>query len=112
MPASAGDETDWTNPWNARHQPLYLAESACFRRSRGALSCITCHPPHQQVSRDPSFYDQRCKVCHASPKHRTTVSWACSACHMPAVSPGPHLRFANHWIGVYAKDRPLRPLVR
>ncbi len=112
-PAAAGDDTDWTNPWNTRHQPLYLAQSACFRRSQGRLSCLTCHSAHAPLSRDTAAYDRACSSCHARPRHRSVIAGrACISCHMPAVVPQAHLRFANHWIGVYAPERPLRPAAR
>jgi hypothetical protein len=109
-PAATGDDTDWTNPWNARHQPLYLAESACFKKSSGALSCLTCHPAHTRVARAAAEYDARCASCHPAVKHRTAVDGrSCSRCHMPVVAPSPYLSFANHWIGVYENGNPLRP---
>lgn len=111
-PAASGDDTDWTNPWNARHQPLYLAESACFRESQGKLSCFTCHAPHREMSRDAAAYGKVCASCHARPRHRAATNAAkgtCVSCHMPAVRPQPNLEFANHWIGVYAAGAPLRP---
>ena len=112
-PAAAGDDTDWTNPWNTRHQPLYLAESACFEKSKGKLSCFACHPAHTPLSRNAADYDRRCSGCHVKPRHRTVVAGrACVACHMPVVEPQPNLRFANHWIGVYAERRTLRPIAR
>jgi hypothetical protein len=111
-PAAAGDDTDWTNPWNTRHQPLYLSQSACFQKS-AALSCLTCHAPHAPLSRMPADYDRRCASCHAKPKHRAAIARrSCVACHMPAVEPQANLRFANHWIGIYASGKPLRPAAR
>ncbi len=113
-PAAAGGDTDWSNPWNARHQPLYLSQSSCFRNSKGALSCLTCHPAHAELSRDAASYNRRCIGCHAKPKHRTAVAaQSCAGCHMPAVVPlsvegRPALRFANHWIGIYSGN-PLKP---
>lgn len=109
-PAAAGDDTDWTNPWNTRHQPLYLAESACFRKSGGRLSCLTCHPPHRPLSRVAANYDAACSQCHPKPRHKVQRRGACVSCHMPAVSPSSLLHFANHWIGVYAAGKPLRPI--
>lgn len=106
MPAAAGDNTDWSNPWNTRHQPLYLAESRCFLQSKGKLSCTTCHSPHSAQSVD---YDVKCKSCHAQPKHKAAVSGTCINCHMPAVKPQHNLKFSNHWIGVYATGNVLRP---
>ncbi|MGH9722287.1 MAG: hypothetical protein ACRD8O_18920, partial [Bryobacteraceae bacterium] len=101
MPAAAVSDTDWTNPWNARHQPLYLAQSACFQKSNGKLSCLTCHAAHTPVERNAAVYDARCSACHAKPSHRATAKAAgqsCIRCHMPYVRPSPELRFANHWI--------------
>jgi hypothetical protein len=113
MPAATGSNTDWTNPWNTRHQPLYLAQSACYVKSNSALSCSTCHTAHMPLNRNARDYDRACSECHAKPRHRTPVSGrACVACHMPAVEPQPNLRFANHWIGIYAAGKPLRPIAQ
>jgi hypothetical protein len=110
MPPAAGDETNWNNPWNARHQPVYLSQSACFQKSAGALSCLTCHSPHDPVSREAGTYDKTCRGCHSMPKHRTAVAGKnCAGCHMPPVKPHPQLSFANHWIGVYTAGNHLRP---
>jgi predicted CXXCH cytochrome family protein len=111
MPPPAGVETDWNNPWNVRHQPPYLSQSACFAKSSGKLSCLTCHPPHTSVSRVAADYDPICTTCHARTKHSTNVAnRSCIECHMPGVEPQPNLRFTNHWIGIYAKGKPLRPI--
>ena len=37
-PAAAGVAVKWSEPWNVRHQPMYLDQSACFRKSDGGLS--------------------------------------------------------------------------
>ncbi|MBM3739280.1 MAG: hypothetical protein FJW39_26205 [Acidobacteria bacterium] len=103
-PAAAGSATDWSDPWNTRHQPLYLAESRCFLQSNGKLSCRTCHDPHSGA------VEPGCASCHAAVKHRTsTGTRSCVSCHMPTVVPQPGLRFANHWIGVYTPGKTLRP---
>lgn len=107
-PAAAGDDTDWTNAWNTRHQPLYLAQSACFEKSKGALTCFTCHAPHQTATRVDACVD-----CHQKPRHKTAVAGrTCVSCHMPSVVPQANLKFANHWIGIYAAGKPLRPIAR
>lgn len=108
MPPAAGVTTNWDNPWNARHQPVYLSQAPCFLKSKGRLSCLTCHPPHGGPAVNA---DTRCQACHEHVAHKTKVSGrTCVSCHMPDVSPSPLLRFANHWIGIYGAN-PLRPRV-
>ena len=112
-PPAATENTDWNDPWSTRHQPVYLSQSDCFRKSRGALFCLTCHAPHAPLSRVGADYDKRCQGCHVAPKHRSVVATrACVTCHMPVVEPQPNLRFTNHWIGVYGAGKPLRPIAR
>ena len=40
MPPARGVATNFENPWNVRHQPVYFSQSACFLKSEGRLSCI------------------------------------------------------------------------
>jgi tetratricopeptide (TPR) repeat protein len=96
------DDTDWTNVWNVRHQPKFLHRAACFRNSNGALSCLTCHDPHQSLNKVASSYDAKCVSCHPGVAHISRVaSRACVECHMPQVATTPKLKFTNHWIGIY-----------
>jgi hypothetical protein len=109
--------TNWNDPWNTRHQPLYLAESACFRESDGRLTCLICHDPHDPLRRnDAAFYNGRCASCHGGKPHPAlateTSTDNCIGCHMPAVTPREHLQFTNHWIGVYRAGLPLKPMRR
>ncbi len=113
MPAGATETTDLRDPWNARHQPLTLAASACFRESSGRLSCLTCHSPHARVDRNIASYDVRCQSCHPGVKHSKPVSGTpCASCHMPPVHPQANLTFANHRIAIYAPADPLTPQPR
>ena len=115
-PAATGQNVDWNYSWNIRHQPLYLDESMCFRRSRNGLTCLTCHDPHEPAQKRPvAFYNQRCLGCHgvtaSRPKAACEIQLPsnCIDCHMPLVSPQAPLRFTNHWIGVYADGAKLKP---
>ncbi len=103
---------DFTNPWNVRHQPPYLEQSKCFRASGGELSCLTCHAPHEPLRRnDPAYYRQKCAACHAAPPQicLSDTKPDCTRCHMPSVAADPHLKFRNHWIGVYRDGAGLLP---
>jgi Zn finger protein HypA/HybF involved in hydrogenase expression len=111
MPAGATETTDLRDPWNARHQPLTMSASACYRASNGRLSCLSCHSPHEPIDRKAADYDARCRSCHARVKHSESVAGKpCAECHMPAVRPGPNLAFANHRIAVYGPTDPLTPV--
>lgn len=111
MPARTKDTANLRDPWNVRHQPPMLAASACFRKSQGRLSCLTCHSPHAPLERNLAAYNSICGRCHIKPQHKANAAGRpCAACHMPAVEPQPHLRFANHRIAVYAPADPMSPL--
>jgi len=116
MPPAQGVETDFENPWNVRHQPVYFSQSACFLKSGGKLSCLSCHNPHEDGK---TAGDAKCAECHAKVKHGAATAVtdkSCVSCHMPGVDPSPLLRFTNHWIGVYRLNGPranrLRPIAR
>jgi cytochrome c554/c'-like protein len=101
-PAAADDTPDLRNPWNARHQPLGLAASYCFKASQGTLSCLTCHSPHAALEQNPAAYNAACIRCHPAAKHTQAVAGhPCAECHMPEVRVYKHLSFANHRIGIY-----------
>ncbi len=105
-----GGATNWSDPWNTRHQPIYLAESRCFQESSEKLSCLSCHDPHAKLSREKSNYDAVCQGCHEGVKHKMVIAKvSCTNCHMPQVKPSPDLSFSNHWIGVYGAGQTLRP---
>ncbi len=113
-PASSGQVIDWTDPWNVRHQPVYLSRSACVEPSGEPLACMRCHDPHGPLSRETARTAGLCVDCHETgrppaPVCRQDTGRACSSCHMPAVRPQDGLRFTNHWIGVYDSGNPLRP---
>jgi hypothetical protein len=111
LPPSAGSRFDWDNPWNVRFEPVYLSQSACFKKSGGKLSCLSCHAPHEVLRKnDPAFYNGVCSGCHPA-AHPESDKTDCIACHMPRVSPRPPLWFTNHWIGGYGSAK-LKPSLK
>lgn len=108
MPPAQGVATNFDNPWNVRHQPVYFSQSGCFKK--GNASCMTCHNPHEDALKPTA---QVCAGCHTSPKHAVNVSnRTCVECHMPVVKPSPQLSFTNHWIGVYKLSGPVANVLR
>ena len=108
---STEESTNWNDAWNVRHQPLYFAQSRCFVKSSGRMSCFTCHAPHEAVSRSAKEYSRVCASCHEGVRHKTAIaSQTCTECHMPVVKLDDKLQFANHWIGVYSRGKTLRPV--
>jgi hypothetical protein len=99
-PAAAAREHQ--DPISIRFQPVGLMASKCYQAS-GALSCVTCHNPHEDLVRDPGFYASRCLGCHSS-GGRSPVSCRrlaredCLPCHMKRASPLPFLTFTDHRI--------------
>lgn len=68
-----------------------LRQSQCYLQSKGALTCETCHDPHD-LHKGPAsaqYYANICLNCHASAirnmiaEHKHTGSNQCVACHMP-----------------------------
>jgi hypothetical protein len=103
------------NPRLARFQPVGLMQSKCYRRSAGALSCVTCHDSHARASSDLASYDAKCLECHgghlltATPTSSVPTSGVvcsvsprerCVECHMPRVDSGQNILFSDHWIRI------------
>jgi tetratricopeptide (TPR) repeat protein len=68
-----------------------LRQSQCYLQSKGALTCLKCHDPHD-IPQGPDamrHYDAACRQCHAaafdtivaSGRHSTAIN--CVSCHMP-----------------------------
>jgi hypothetical protein len=57
-----------------RYQPYALARSACRTKSGEALSCLSCHDAHTDVSSDEKKYEAACLNCHARPGSAHPVS--------------------------------------
>ncbi|HKV13037.1 MAG TPA: tetratricopeptide repeat protein [Thermoanaerobaculia bacterium] len=67
------------------HHPYRLRQSRCFTESGGALSCLTCHDPHQRVpeKQKAAHYRAACLTCHAQDGPHTAEASDCASCHMP-----------------------------
>jgi predicted CXXCH cytochrome family protein len=84
-------KTSQEGPFEIAHSAYRLLQSACFKASKGNLTCTTCHNPHEAShgKRSTEEYAQICRNCHgvslprliAAGKH--TASEACVDCHMP-----------------------------
>jgi tetratricopeptide (TPR) repeat protein len=69
-----------------------LRKSRCFLESKGAMTCLTCHDPHQSLPTGEAgdkYFAAKCVGCHqpalgtlvAAGKH--TDNSNCISCHMP-----------------------------
>jgi len=95
------------NPKIGRFQPVGLMQSACYTKSRGALSCVTCHDPHDRSSKDRAMYEAACVSCHHAPSSTAcpvSPGAGCLECHMPAHDAGQGVLFTDHWIRVRKND--------
>ena len=65
-----------------------LLQSSCFLKGKGAMTCTTCHDPHQTPKGEEAVrhYRQRCLDCHSQPSqaaHPEPAQTDCRSCHMP-----------------------------
>ena len=114
----------WHGEADVRFQPYRLENSRCFNAKDPRIGCLACHDPHESVSHDPSFYDDKCLSCHAK-SLKQTISYPaaagnaptakacpvstskCVTCHMPKVQMlGGHLTFTDHEIRVVKPGDP------
>jgi Tetratricopeptide repeat len=67
--------------------------SKCYRATQGRLSCITCHDPHVEPSREeaPAYFAAKCLTCHTNQSCKLSLEARmqqqpandCIGCHMP-----------------------------
>jgi tetratricopeptide (TPR) repeat protein len=109
------------SPLAPRFPGVTLRWSLCYSESGGALDCVSCHNPHQDVETQAAWYESRCLECHAAPSatalRRVPAAVAseraggsacpvqpkngCITCHMPKVkTPVAHTEFTDHFIRV------------
>ena len=68
------------------HLAYRLRKSRCFLESKGAMTCLTCHNPHDipHGEQATAHYNGACRKCHAGltgDQHAANAN--CIACHMP-----------------------------
>jgi Flp pilus assembly protein TadD len=87
--------------------PERMVMSACYRESKGALGCTSCHDPHaSSFDEPPAFWRERCNACHRD--HPCTDAMTdraargddCVGCHMRSGTTAnvPLVTITDHWI--------------
>jgi len=84
-----------------------LQMSACFKNSKGKLTCTGCHDPHGKLPEDPeTFYNEKCLSCHTETSHQKSCTKSngkktnCISCHLlkSGTSDIPHVNSTDHFI--------------
>ncbi|HVV43857.1 MAG TPA: hypothetical protein VHC72_01590, partial [Bryobacteraceae bacterium] len=81
--------------------PYRLRQSKCFLASKNALTCTTCHDPHEpDRARSAARANTACMDCHRSGNAPHTTSGNCVSCHMPQGRPSDaiHVVITDHLI--------------
>jgi hypothetical protein len=106
-------------PPTADHVEHYysMTLSQCYRASKGRLSCITCHDPHVEPTREeaPKYFAAKCLTCHTNQSCKLPLDTrmrkdppnSCIGCHMPKrdIQVISHSSATNHRI-VATLDEP------
>src|SRR4030095_5892637 len=94
------------------NQAYRLRRSTCFQKSAGALTCTTCHDPHdaQRGEDATAHYIGVCQGCHAQLDRSHTTAKDCLSCHMPKrrTDDVVHVVLTDHYI---QRNKPARDLV-
>jgi formate-dependent nitrite reductase cytochrome c552 subunit len=104
---------------NIRFQPYRIFKSGAHLVDDVRMSCVACHDPHDEMRREPAFYDAKCLACHLSSAGEAptaeraarpcpTGTRECVVCHMPKVElPEMHAKFTDHWIRIARPGEPV-----
>jgi predicted CXXCH cytochrome family protein len=101
--------TGYDDKFEIANAAFRLLKSSCFLKSNGALTCTTCHNPHQaaQGEQAASRYVRACLSCHATAHH---TAENCLTCHMPQrrTDDVVHVVMTDHYI---QRRQPSRDLL-
>jgi predicted CXXCH cytochrome family protein len=99
------------------NQAYRLRQSACFQMSGGAMTCTTCHDPHNAPRGEEAtrHYVSVCQNCHEdaiknlAAAGRHTSSAECLECHMPKRRTDDviHVVMTDHYIQRHKPSRDL-----
>jgi tetratricopeptide (TPR) repeat protein len=88
---SRDPEKGRTDNFEIASAPYRLRQSQCFLKSQGALTCESCHNPHDlhKGPESAAYYANVCMKCHAAnlpakiALHQHPAATDCVSCHMP-----------------------------
>lgn len=98
-----------TAPVVTRFAPVGFQRSRCYLESGRTFSCVSCHDPHANASKDPESYRAVCTGCHGGKPALVTCpekpQGDCVACHMPKQIIQRNSIFTDHWIRVVRRSK-------
>jgi predicted CXXCH cytochrome family protein len=110
--------TERVERFEIANQAYRLRRSACFQMSGGAMTCTTCHDPHNAPRGEEAtrHYVSVCQSCHedaiqklaAAGRHPSSAD--CLGCHMPKrrTEDVVHVVMTDHYI---QRNKPSRDLL-